>query len=350
MVAHCQESVFFQRQENIKDAEVAAQLAQGLALTHGKGLFQKSAVRRVQLPHIARVQQIAVGALHHHGVKAAHRLRTAGQLIAVQIKGSKVIIAVGFQLAHRQQLVPAEVQGGHAVEGAHLVITLQRQLGVLAVLHQHRRGVGPVEHGQIPVLGGIAAAPVVQCVAGLLRVAAVQIVAVDIKGFQDIQDAIAVDAEGVAAVNVVLFHRGQPVVLDGILEDLGRLLFIVLVVEAEEVIAPVAVRFDQMIGTAYLAADVKGNVLCLEGVVADGQFPGLELGHRGPCRGGFVLCCFRLCRSGRGTAAGSRCAGNAGCAGSTGAAAGGQAEGGGGKAHGLEEISALDLSHIRSSF
>ena len=105
-----------------------------------------------------------------------------------------------------------------------------------------------------------------------------------------VQDAIAVDAEGVAAVNVVLCHRGQSVVLDGILEDLGRLLFIVLVVEAEEVIAPVAVRLDQMIGTAYLAADVKGNVLCLEGVVADGQFPGLELGHRGPCRGGFGLC------------------------------------------------------------
>ena len=45
-----------------------------------------------------------------------------------------------------------------------------------------------------------------------------------------------------------------------------------------------------MIGTAYLAADVKGDVLRLEGVIADLQFPGLELGHRGPCRGGFVLC------------------------------------------------------------
>ena len=105
-----------------------------------------------------------------------------------------------------------------------------------------------------------------------------------------VQDAIAVDAEGVAAVNVVLCHRGQSVVLDGILEDFSRLLFIVLVVETEEVIAPVAVRVDHMIGTAYLAADVKGDVLRLEGVFADGQLPGLELGHRGPCRGGFVLC------------------------------------------------------------
>ena len=47
---------------------------------------------------------------------------------------------------------------------------------------------------------------------------------------------------------------------------------------------------DHMIGTAYLAADVKGDVLRLEGVFADGQLPGLELGHRGPCGGGFVLC------------------------------------------------------------
>ena len=45
-----------------------------------------------------------------------------------------------------------------------------------------------------------------------------------------------------------------------------------------------------MVGTAYLAADIKGDVLRLEGVFADGQFPGLELGHRGPCRGGFGLC------------------------------------------------------------
>ena len=105
-----------------------------------------------------------------------------------------------------------------------------------------------------------------------------------------IQDAIAVDAEGVAAVNVVLCHRGQPVVLDGILEDFGGLLFIVLVVEAEEVIAPVAVRMDAVMRSVQFPADVKGNVLCLEGVVADGQFPGLELGHRGPCGGGFGLC------------------------------------------------------------
>jgi len=290
VVAHCQESVFFQRQENIKGAEVAAQLAQGLVLAHGERLFQKGAVRPVQLPHIARVQQIAVGALHHHGVKAAHRLRAAGQLIAVQIKGGKVVIAAGVQLAHRQQLVLTEVQGGHAAEGADLVIALQRQLGVLAVLHQHRRGVGPVDHGQVPVLGGIAAAHVVQRIAGFLRVTAVQIVAVDIKGVHGVQDAIAVDAEGVAAVNVVLCHRGQPVIPDGIFEGFSRLLFIVLVVETEEVIAPVAVRMDQVMGTAYLAADVKGNVLCFEGVFADGQFPGLELGHRGPCRGGFVHC------------------------------------------------------------
>ena len=289
-MTHCQESVFLQRQEDIKGAELSAQLAQGLALAHRQGFFQEGAVRPVQLPHIARIQQIAVGAFHHHGVKAAHRLRAAGQLIAVQIKGGKVVIAAGIQLAHRQQLVPAEVQGGHAAEGADLVIALQRQLGVLAVLHQHRRGVGPVDHGQIPVLGGIAAAPVVQCVAGLLRVAAVQIVAVDIKGVHGIQDAIAVDAEGVSAVNVVLCHRGQPVVLDGILEDLGRLLFIVLVVEAEEVIAPVAVRMDAVMRSVQFPADVKGDVLRLEGVFADGQLPGLELGHRGPCRGGFVLC------------------------------------------------------------
>ena len=289
-MVHCQESVFFQRQENIKGAEVAAQLAQGLALTHGKGLFQKSAVRRVQLPHIACVQQIAVGALHHHGVKAAHRLRAAGQLIAVQIKGGKVVVSAGVRLAHRQQLVSAEVQGGHAAEGADLVVALQRQLSVLAVLHQHRCGVGPVDYGQIPILGGIAAAHVVQCVAGLFRVAAVQIVAVDIKGIHGVQDAIAVDAEGVASVNVVLCHRGHPVVLDGILEDFSRLLFIVLVVEAEEVIAPVAVRMDAVMRSVQFPADVKGDVLRLEGVFADGQLPGLELGHRGPCRGGFVHC------------------------------------------------------------
>ena len=99
-----------------------------------------------------------------------------------------------------------------------------------------------------------------------------------------------------AAVNVVLCHRGHPVVLDGILEDLGRLLFIVLVVEAEEVIAPVAVRMDAVMRSVQFPADVKGDVLRLEGVFADGQLPGLELGLRGPCGDGFVLCSFRLCR------------------------------------------------------
>ena len=105
-----------------------------------------------------------------------------------------------------------------------------------------------------------------------------------------VNEAVGIYAEGVASVNVVLCHRGHPVVLDGILEDFSRLLFIVLVVEAEEVIAPVAVRMDAVMRSVQFPADVKGDVLRLEGVFADGQLPGLELGHRGPCRGGFVHC------------------------------------------------------------